>query len=704
METPVIMPTDIEKAVASLTTLQEELREETNTLYNLVDFADSMSFSRDDGTKSLSVPMRFDFATAFSMAYQRPSATSCAYVTEAHLFQIQAASRAFCTLNPYWMAIRESRISYVVGTGHIVSAVARDKRKTLPAGVAVKILEEIESFQEMNQYRRLQGERLTRCDRDGECYLWMSEQDGMLRVRFLEPRILQTPPGLGPPDTIFGISFRNKDYTTPVRYHFKTTDYAGQFSDAAATEWHSGLPAKDVQRRTANVDASSPRGLPTTYTIQEALVQAVSTRKAMGKLVDVRARIAVVAKQVNATLGQLQPLLDLNRIGQITRSGGKLTNAFNYPYGSIINTNDQRSLEFPSQNIETDKIVHALKADLQSAAAAVGLADFVISGDSTSSFANSLIKEGPMDRAMSRLQQDMIDDDIVVYKRALEVAVRYGRLQQSDLDQVRLELTPPIIIARERLQHTQADEILIRNGAMSPDTMAMRANLDPDDERDRIKHNPPPERSGKGTQLSTQPSMSGKPTARGIPAGAEPGPGLNPQRHEEGLAESSHDAKSLSAPTSEDRAMAALLLTPEWLAKTKAEILAIPRTSQPVAPESAGEYEPGIKGTYLGVVDNQQVWAVDMRAMSVKYDMPDLVVAGNSVRWPSIPADRILVDWAFTAADRACSLLHECVEFLLMSLGQWAYGRAHRMANDIEMVWLLNELRPELQALKLGPN
>jgi hypothetical protein len=88
-----------------------------------------------------------------------------------------------------------------------------------------------------------------------------------------------------------------------------------------------------------------------------------------------------------------------------------------------------------------------------------------------------------------------------------------------------------------------------------------------------------------------------------------------------------------------------------------------------------------------------------MRAMSVKHDIPDLVVAGNSERWPCIPTDKILVDWSFTAADRSCDLLHECVEFVLMSNGKWAYARAHRMANVYEQN-LLFALRPELANLK----
>jgi len=161
-------------------------------------------------------------------------------------------------------------------------------------------------------------------------------------------------------------------------------------------------------------------------------------------------------------------------------------------------------------------------------AAAIGLADFTISGDSNSNFAGALVKEGPMDRAIARLQKDLIDDDMEVYERALSLAASRGRLPSNVLKMVRLDVMPPGVIARDRLVNTQADEILVRNGAMSPDTMAMRANLDPTQEREKSKANPSPQLTGNGDKRSNQPGMSGKATARAIPKNDEPGPKANP--------------------------------------------------------------------------------------------------------------------------------------------------------------------------------
>ncbi len=46
---------------------------------------------------------------------------------------------------------------------------------------------------------------------------------------------------------------------------------------------------------------------------------------------------------------------------------------------------------------------------------------------------------------------------------------------------------PPTLTVRDRLKDAQADQILVRNGAMSVQTMAMRYGLDPTQE-ERLIH------------------------------------------------------------------------------------------------------------------------------------------------------------------------------------------------------------------------
>ena len=279
----------------------------------------------------------------------------------------------------------------------------------------------------------------------------------------------------------------------------------------------------------------------------------------MGRLVDIRARIALIRKQVNATLQTIQPLLLRNRAGAAGAVGGRAKSVFggDYPYGAIIDSNDQRTFEMPRQGVETDKIVHSVKADLQSVAAAVGFADFVISADSGNAFAGALVKEGPMDKAVGCTQQDLIDDDIDVFERALVCAAEAGRLPDDVLEQVAVKVEPPKIIARNTIQEAQAAEIYNRIGAESTETVSEKAGFDYDVEQARLKANPTLtmqaadlaaeqakaniKAAGMGgmndNKRSHQSPALGKTTARAVPAGSEPGPGAVNQRAEESLHE-----------------------------------------------------------------------------------------------------------------------------------------------------------------------
>jgi capsid protein len=52
---------------------------------------------------------------------------------------------------------------------------------------------------------------------------------------------------------------------------------------------------------------------------------------------------------------------------------------------------------------------------------------------------------------------------------------------------VDIEGIPPSLAVRDRLKEAQADQILVRQGAMSPQTLALRHGLDPEKEQRLIQ-------------------------------------------------------------------------------------------------------------------------------------------------------------------------------------------------------------------------
>lgn len=688
-----------------------ELREQVGLWSDLLDMTDAFTFDKDDGVRAGPRSFFYNMQAAYGMALVRPGFASCAYINWQQLRLIRAYSRAFSLLNPYWWAIQQNRASYVVENGHTYNVVPRNKDAHPTDSQLQDVQDVIDELTVSNDWANYQREKLRRGDRDGEFFLRyfpnaITNDAGqrVLQVRFVEPLLVCDPPGIGPEgDCWFGIQF-NGDYENPTGYYVRPTDYLGADRDITASKWRKLITKDELQHRKYNVDKADPRGLPTTYAIAPRLEQAQRTLIAMGKLVHYREKIALIRKHINATLSTVQAFLGTKRNSSSVES---FRNIEDMPDAAIIDSSDQTNYEFPSQHVDTDKIVFAVKAELQSAAASLGMAEFMVSADSsTGSFAAVMVAESPSVKTFHRLQQAMIRDDQEVFKKAIELAIEDGRLSGDILKQVKILATPPRLLDRNRIQETQADDLLVKDGAMSRKTMMMRAGLNPSDEEREVEKERKQDidnqneimASGQPLSIGAGRTQAGrqKVTGRPISAKDEPGVKANPQKAEEGLMES--EKETPDKPTQEDIAMAAQIIPDGWLERAKAEILGLAGLS--TLQREIQEYEPGIKGIYLGIVDGQQVWAVDMDAVMVKYNAPDFVVAGNSERWDFVPSDKILVDLSFNAADKAHDILHELIEQRLMRAG-WAYARAHRYANlgpGCEMEWLLS-LRPELKAL-----
>jgi hypothetical protein len=88
------------------------------------------------------------------------------------------------------------------------------------------------------------------------------------------------------------------------------------------------------------------------------------------------------------------------------------------------------------------------------------------------------------------MQHEMIEDDLAVMRHVVSAAAAAGRLPARALLGVQIRAVPPPLAVRNRLQEAQADQILVRSGAMSVQTMAMRSGLDPDHEQQLIAGRP----------------------------------------------------------------------------------------------------------------------------------------------------------------------------------------------------------------------
>jgi hypothetical protein len=460
----------------------------------LVDMSDITSFG-DPGERS-PIPGLVDMGTAYSRALIYPGATAFAYINEIELRQIRARSRVFGQTNPYAIGAGRNRMAYVVGSGHTYKVLPRD-----PDDAGEEMLADcrkvLDDFRKRNKWSKRQKETVRRLDRDGERFLrlFVDEQKGELNVRFVEPLEIQNPPDKTSADGVyFGIEFKRVeagpenpvyDIETPVHYFLVNIGTLGEVIGLRET-----VPADQVQHLKANVDITWPRGLPTWYALQGHLADAVRTLKATGQIVEFRARIGMIRRHINGTKESLRWAVNA------TQGGGNkpppVQTAGHYPYASIIDTSDATEYQFPSGTTPVDKNVAAIQAELRACAAALAMPEYMLSGDaSNANFSSTMVAEGPAVKTFEEMQADLIEADVEIMERQLQIAAKAGWIAGASegdiLEKVKVEAEPPIIKSENRLEEAQADQILLQAAVMSKETMAARHGLVYADERDKLE-------------------------------------------------------------------------------------------------------------------------------------------------------------------------------------------------------------------------
>ena len=387
---------------------------------------------------------------------------------EQQLAQIRDQCRALAVANEFAINGHENRISYIVGSGHAYRVAAKAGQDAEP--IVRQVQATVDEFMRLNRWRQRQQEIVRRKDRDGECFLRLfSAADGTTRVRFVEPAQVAAPTDrLADPSARFGVQTDPHDVETVLGYWID-----GRLVDAA-----------DVQHRKANVDANVKRGLPLFFPVRKNLRRAEKLLRNMSVVAEIQSAIAVIRKHRAATAAGLEQFVaagaDLNVTSAAT---GRTSHFQRYAPGTILDAVAGTEYEFPAAGIDAGRYVAVLQAELRAIASRLVMPEFMLSSDaSNANYSSTMVAEGPAVKMFERLQHEMLEDDIELLWRVVHRSVASGLLSPEALDAVDIRGIPPHLAVRDRLKDAQADQILLRNGAMSVQTMALRHGLDPEQE------------------------------------------------------------------------------------------------------------------------------------------------------------------------------------------------------------------------------
>jgi capsid protein len=356
-----------------------------------------------------------------------------------------------------------------VGSGHAYRVAGRSGQ-TPPEHLLGDVQRVLDAFVRINKWHQRQQEIVRRKDRDGECFLrFFATPEGATLVRFVEPGQVAAPPQrTADPAAAMGIQSDPRDVETVVGYWID-----GQLVDAA-----------EIQHRKANVDGNVKRGLPLFYPVRKNLRRAEKLLRNMSVVAEIQSAIAVIRKHRATTSAGLEQFVQQQADVSITSPATGRTSHFKrYAPGTILDAMAGTDYEFPAAGIDAGRYVTVLQAELRAIAARLVMPEFMLSSDaSNANYSSTMVAEGPAVKMFDRLQRDMIEDDLEVMARVVRYAVDAGRVPPEALTAVDIRAIPPTLAVRDRLKEAQADQILVRNGAMSVQTMATRHGLDPQQE------------------------------------------------------------------------------------------------------------------------------------------------------------------------------------------------------------------------------
>ena len=294
---------------------------------------------------------------------------SVPFQTEAELDQIRCECRQLAVENEFAINGHENRISYVVGTGHRYQVVPRPGKR-VSASTVSQARSVLDHFVQENRWQARQQEIMRRKDRDGEAFLrFFPGDDGILRVRFVNPEDVRTPSRYSqPPEHSFGIATDPNDVETVHGYWVCET-------------W---VPAREIQHRKANVDANIKRGLPLFYPVRKNLRRAEKLLRNMSVVAGLQSAVALIRKHSGGRSSVERFLSDAASVTPMPSGGpGGHTSVQRFAPGTILDATSGVEYEFPVAAIDAARYVTLLQAELRAVASRLVMPEFMLTSDAS---------------------------------------------------------------------------------------------------------------------------------------------------------------------------------------------------------------------------------------------------------------------------------------------------------------------------------
>lgn len=524
-------PRDFLEHLAAEDRAMAKLAEAIDIAQSIIDPTDAY---RHDNEMWLPLGKGFTGGSGTTSGNMRLGLLTSGFDNEVELSMARDEMRYLAATNPYAINAHENRVSYIVGDGHTydvavktkkgrgrvkVKAVAVDPKNptdpidpdplnraanriiaqskadsalqdTSTEDSAVEAAQEaVDVFIDENDWHSRQQEAVLRLDRDGEVFLRMFPgTDGVLRVRFVEPGHVMTPPErANDPNVRFGIEFDPEDAETPVNYFIKGET----------------VPADQIQHRKANVDRTSPRGVPLMFGVRQYLRRAAKNVLNISAKIDVISAIALIRKHSTGKAGVGSTVSSTAQFQGTDPNSNQTIYARRFTPGTIFDAPNTVDYEAPQVD-GVDQLAAGVALNLRCIASRLVMPEFMLTSDaSNANYASTMVAEGPSVKSFERLQKRQSCWDAELMWRAMEVAGCGDPVELKKKMELRVGM--PTIISRDDLKKAQENQILYGEGIMSPQEWSSQAGLDYEKNQGEIEEHEAAGRTYKPGQAPPSP-------------------------------------------------------------------------------------------------------------------------------------------------------------------------------------------------------
>jgi capsid protein len=299
--------------------------------------------------------------------------------------------------------------------------------------------------------------------------------EGMIFLRFMEPEHVSDPHG----DITHGIVTAAADVETVLGYCWSP--------DGKAIK--EVVPAPDVLHTKTRVDNNVKRG----RSVLEPLLKRIKQYEdwlSYRITLNLMRTAVVLVKTINGSPGQIAGIRDQQQKQREDSPGSSKQLQMLKP-GTTVHASPGVSYEFKNPQIQATDAKEDGRAILLTLAAATGMAEYMFTGDaSNSNYSSTMVSESPSVREFQSWQDFYTPAYVQLHRWALVAGARAGAikgLSEEDAKRVAINVAWPPLIARDELEHAQANKVRRDAGALSLEGLARDEGIDWTVEKARLE-------------------------------------------------------------------------------------------------------------------------------------------------------------------------------------------------------------------------